>query len=85
MTEHTVNLMSVDAMFAKILIEIAQIKENGERTLLLVEQHDARITTLEGDSQMSKSRIAGAVAALSFVVGAVGYAVHHGIDRFFRS
>lgn len=81
----TVNLQSVDAMFARILIETKQLKALAEETRDAVATNSKRIDDLEGAQTVSKSRIAGAVAALSFVVGAIGFAVQHGLGRFFRS
>jgi len=78
-----VNLKSVDAMFATVLAELSQVKKLAQETRDLCVTNERRVLALEQAALTGKSRIAGAVAALSLVVGTLGWAVKEGIHRLF--
>lgn len=80
-----VDLNSVDAMFARILAETQALREIAEETRDSVSINSRRLDALEHEAAQNKSRIAGAVAALSFVVGAIGFVIHNGLEKLFRS
>ena len=79
----TVNLQSIDAMFATLLNETMQIKTMMRETRDVVERNERRVAALEQDSQAMKSRIGGAVAVVSLVVGVIGFAVQTGLYKIF--
>lgn len=81
-----VNLQSVDAMFATLLHEIAQVKTMMRETRDLVETNERRVAHLEQESAAFKARLGGAVAVVSLAVGVVGFVIQTGLHKlFFRS
>lgn len=83
MGEHSVNLQSVDAMFATLLNETMQIKTMMRETRDLVERNERRVAVLEQDAANLKARLVGGVAVMSFIVGAIGFAVQTGLHKLF--
>lgn len=81
-----VNLQSVDAMFATLLHEIAQVKTMMRETRDLVETNERRVAHLEKESAAFKARLGGAVAVVSLAVGVVGFVIQTGLHKlFFRN
>lgn len=78
-----VNLQSVDAMFATLLNETMQIKTMMRETRDIVERNERRVSALEQESAMFKSRVGGAVAVVSLIVGVIGFAVQTGLHKVF--
>jgi len=80
-----VNLQSVDAMFATLLNETMQIKTMIRETRDMTERNERRVAALEQESIAFKSRMGGAIAAVSLLVGVVGFIVQVGLHKvFFR-
>jgi len=79
----SVNLHSVDAMFATLLNETMQIKTMMRETRDIVERNERRVAVLEQESATFKARLGGAVAVMSFIVGVVGFAIQTGLHKLF--
>lgn len=79
-----VNLQSVDAMFATVLSEIRQVRGLAEETRDLVRTNEQRVSTLERENLMTRSKIAGAIITLSLVVSSVGWIIQQGIGHLFN-
>ena len=68
-------------MFATLLNETMQIKTMMRETRDIVERNERRVAALERESEAFKSRIGGAVAVVSLVVGVIGFAVQTGLHK----
>jgi len=78
------NHKSTDAMFATILAKLESIENVTFDTQELAHKNRGRIDVIERSALVSTSRVAGAVAALSALVGALGFAVQKGLFHVFR-
>lgn len=85
MSPPSFNPHSTDAMFATILAEMQTLTGKVEKTLDLCERNDARVLILEQSAIASKGRIAGAIGAMSLVVGVLGWVVKEGLHKLFSS
>lgn len=78
-----VNLKSVDAMFASVLLKLEQSEQRLVEIQALLVSQDKRIRDLEETQLAYRSKILGGVAALSTVVGIIGWVVQQTIHHFF--
>jgi len=83
MAPESVNLQSVDAMFATLLAETMQIKTMQREIKDDLASDRRRILALEQESANFKSRVAGAVAVISVLVGGIGFIVQMGLHKLF--
>lgn len=82
-TPTTVNLASVDAMFAKVLTKLEQMDSVSRETRDLMKNLTERVNTLERAGETLRAKIAGGVIAISCVVGVLGWLVQTGIGLLF--
>jgi hypothetical protein len=78
-----VNLKSVDAMFASVLVKLEQSEERLVDIQNLLTSQEKRIRDLEETQLAYRSKIVGGVAALSTVVGIIGWVVQQTIQHIF--
>lgn len=78
-----VNLKSVDAMFASVLHKLEQNEERLVDIQNLLVSQETRIRGLEETQLAYRSKIVGGVAALSAVVGIIGWVVQQTIQHIF--
>lgn len=83
MSHESVNLQSVDAMFATLLNETMQIKTMMRETRDLVERNERRVAALEREGEALKARLGGAIAVVSLMVGIIGFAIQTGLHKLF--
>jgi len=78
-----VNLQSVDAMFATVLSEIRQVRGLVEETRDLERSNERRVSIIEREQLVTRSKIAGAVVALSLVISTVSWFIQQGVHQLF--
>jgi hypothetical protein len=78
-----VNLKSVDAMFASVLLKLEQSEQRLVEIQALLVSQEKRIKDLEETQLAYRSKIIGGVAALSTVVGIIGWVVQQTISHLF--
>lgn len=83
MSDKDFNPRSTDAMFATILLRMDQQDAVLKEIRSAQKSDRADIDELKGVYETSKSRLAGAVAVISFIVGIAGWGISQGFHKLF--
>lgn len=83
MSDKDFNPRSTDAMFATILLRLDQQDQVLKNIQAIQTENRKDIDDLKGVYETTKSKISGAVAIISLVVGIAGWGISQGLHKLF--